>query len=511
MSLNCHLIKYKNIQQGGFIKDRIFESILEQKATIEDVLCALDAAGTKIVFIVENKSSNKLLGIFTDGDIRRAFLNGAMRDSIAIDHMKREFVHGRANNTKETNLLLVNDSIRDLPILDSKGCIVDFLSKNDISGLPVARPTLTGNEWKYVKECLDTGWISSQGSFVKKFEDDFAHFLKVPYAVSCSNGTTALHLAMLALGIGPGDEVIVPNITFAASANTVIHTGATPVFVDICPDHWTLDADQLKSLITKKTKAIMPVHLYGHPCDLDQIISIADEHNLYVVEDCAESFGAEYKGEQTGTFGHISCFSFFSNKVITTGEGGMCVTKDPVLNDRMRILRDHGMSKVKRYWHEIVGYNYRLTNIQAAMGLAQLEQAEVFLANRRLTARRYSERLKDLPGVTLPIEMSWAKNIYWLYSILIDENQVGLPKDVIMNALAREGIETRPFFYPLSQQPAFIAYSNGAYPVSENISKQGINLPTSNDTTLEEVERVSNALAKLFSDKFRRAYASLLS
>ena len=482
------------------MKDALFDSILPLSSTMRDVLVALDQCSAGIVFIVDARSSNRLLGVLTDGDARRAFLKGATMTSPVGEFMTREFVHGRAGSPRETNILLLSAMIRDLPILDENGVLTDFLSQEDRAGIPVTRPTLGGNELKYVTECITTKWISSQGAYVKQFEENFARFVHTSHAVTTSNGTTALHLAIAALGIGPGDEVIVPNLTFAASANAVIHAGAKPVFVDVSPEHWTLDPRKLEEAITPRTKAIMPVHLYGHPCDMDPIMEVARSRNLFVVEDCAESIGAQYRGRATGSIGHIGCFSFFSNKVVTTGEGGMCVTSDPALREKMMTLRDHGMSRAKRYWHEVVGYNYRMTNLQAAIGVAQLEQVEVFLANRRLMARRNEEQLAGLPGVTLPPELQWAKNIYWLYSILIDSKQVGISKEAIMRALAREGIETRPFFYPLHVQPAYAEHCHGSFPVSERLSRDGISLPTSNDTTTEEIVRVCTALRRILTD-----------
>jgi perosamine synthetase len=490
------------------MKNALYESIIKLESTMKDVLLALDRAGAGIVFVVDSPITNRLVGVFTDGDARRAFLRGAVMESPVEQFMTRDFVHGKAGNARETNILLLSGTIRDLPILDDSGVLIDFISREDVAGIPVTRPTLGGNELKYVTECINTNWISSQGAYVKRFEENFARFVQAGYAVTTSNGTTALHLAIAALGIGPGDEVIVPNLTFAASANAVLHAGGTPVLADVSLDHWTLDPAGLEKLITPKTKAIMPVHLYGHPCDMDPIMEIARKHNLYVVEDCAESIGAQYRGRSTGSIGHIGCFSFFSNKVVTTGEGGMCVTSDPELRQKMMILRDHGMSREKRYWHDIVGYNYRMTNLQAAIGVAQLEQVELFLANRRLMARRYAEELSQVPGIALPPEMSWAKNIYWLYSIQIDFKKLGVSKEMVMKALAREGIETRPFFYPLHIQPAYLQYAKGEFPNTELLSAQGISLPTSNDTTHEEIVRVCGSLKKILMNKDTRSRLS---
>jgi perosamine synthetase len=419
-------------------------------------------------------------------------------ESPVTDFMTRDFVFGKAGKPMETNVLLLGGTINDLPILDDNGALVSFISKEDVAGIPVTRPTLGGNELKYVTDCINSKWISSQGSYVKRFEEEFARLVQAKHAVSTSNGTTALHLALVALGVGPGDEVIVPDLTFAASASSVVHAGATPVFVDVSPDTWTLDPKKLEEAITPRTKAVMPVHLYGHPCDMDPIMEIAKSFSLFVVEDCAESIGATYRGRMTGGIGHVGCFSFFSNKVVTTGEGGMC---DLELKQKMATLRDHGMSRERRYWHECVGFNYRMTNLQAAIGVAQLEQVEGFLASRRRMARQYAEALSGLPGITLPPEAEWARNIFWLYSVLIDFDKIGISRDFLVKNLAKEGIETRCFFYPLHTQPAFKPWAKEPLPVSLHLSNLGINLPTSNDTTPAEICRVSAALRKVLTPR----------
>ena len=263
--------------------------------------------------------------------------------------------------------------------------------------IPVYQPELSGNEKKYVNECLDTNWISAKGRFVKDFEKGIAEYLGVNHAVSVSNGTVALHLALMTLGIGEGDEVILPSLTYVASANAVTYTGATPVFADSLYESWQIDPADVERKITDKTKAIMVVHLYGQPCDMDAIMKIAKAHNLYVIEDCAEAFGSKYKGRCVGGFGDISAFSFYGNKTITTGEGGMVVTNDKALAERAAHIKDQGMSLEREYWHDIIGYNYRMTNICAAIGLAQLEQADDFIARKIQVADWYKTYLKDTP------------------------------------------------------------------------------------------------------------------
>lgn len=472
----------------------ITQNILPLDAKLKDVLITLNKGVFGVVFISDERGC--IQGLFTDGDVRRAMINGAQLKEPVLGYMKKDFIFGSAAKSHEENIKLLSEKVRHLPILDEKGQLVDFLSWAEMWRLPVMEPMLGGNELKYVSDCITSNWISSQGSYVRSFEKDFAIFLATEHALTTTSGTTALHLALTALDVGPGDEVIVPDLTFAASANVVVHTGATPVFVDVSPEHWTIDPDLIEAAITDKTRAIMPVHLYGHPCNMDPIMEIARRHKLYIVEDCAEALGAQYKGRQVGTLGDAGCFSFFSNKVITTGEGGMIVTSNPKLYEKMVILRDHGMSKTKRYWHEMAGFNYRMTNLQAAVGLAQIEQIDSFLYKRREMAKHYESRLKGIAGITLPPEMKWAKNIYWLYSILINENSAGISRDELMKGLECEGIETRPFFCPLHSQPPY-PHTRDTLPNTGKLAAEGISLPSSNTLTLEEIDRVCANIKKL--------------
>lgn len=479
------------------MKKDIQLNILPADATLRDILNALNQGVLGIIFITDDRK--KLLGLFTDGDVRRALLQGGTFDSKACDFMVTNFSYGLEGQSKDELLRKLSGKVRHLPILNHQGQITDFLSWAEMWHMPIMEPTLGGNELKYISDCIATNWISSQGSYVNSFEKKFADYHGCAYSLSTSNGTAALHLALTALGVGPGDEVIVPDLTFGASANTVIHAGATPVFVDINPDSWTIEPERIQDALTAKTKAIMPVHLYGHPCDMDPIMDIAAKHGLYVVEDCAEALGAKYKNKFVGTIGDAGCFSFFSNKVITTGEGGMVITSNERLFERLKIWRDHGMTKEKRYWHEVPGFNYRMTNLQAAVGLAQLEQIDKFLGKRRHLAQTYNSFLKGTPGITTPPEMEWAHNIYWLYSILIDEQQLGISRDALRNGLSREGIETRAFFYPLHDQPPY-GHPKGSYPVATDISEKGISLPSSIGLTEEKIQVICYMIKKMILD-----------
>ena len=363
---------------------------------------------------------------------------------------------------------------------------------------PVAEPEIGEEELRNVVEAVKSGWISSKGEFIEKFERSFSKYIGVKHGVATSNGTVALHLALVALGIGQGDEVIVPDLTFAATINAVLYTGATPVIVDIDPNYWCIDPSKLEDAITPRTKAMIAVHLYGHPCDMDAIVEIAEKHDLYVIEDAAEAHGAEYKGRKVGSFGEISCFSFYGNKIITTGEGGMCLTNDDELAEKMKILRDHGMSPRKRYWHDSIGFNYRMTNLQAAIGLAQLGKIEKFLEKKRKIAKIYEEELSQLECITLHPEMPWAKCVYWLYSILIDEN-AKLSREELMRKLESQGIETRNFFYPLHEMPPYLGYAKPPYKASE-ISKRGLNLPSSVKLEEEDVIYIAQRIKEAVGD-----------
>ncbi|MFH1323972.1 MAG: DegT/DnrJ/EryC1/StrS family aminotransferase [Nanoarchaeota archaeon] len=348
--------------------------------------------------------------------------------------------------------------------------------------IPVAEPFLGEKELEYVTDCVKSGWISSMGKYVNLFEGGFSKYCNSKHGVAVSNGTVALHLALAALGIGKGDEVIIPDLTFVATANAVAYTGAKPVMADIDKETWCIDTEKIKDKLTKKTKAIIPVHLYGHPCDMDPIMELADGREIKVIEDAAEAHGAEYKGKKVGSIGHIGCFSFYGNKIITTGEGGICLTDDEKLAERMRFLKDHGMSKEKRYWYDEIAYNYRMTNIQAALGVAQLEKIDKIVEAKRKNAQIYNSLLKGLKDIVLPAEKEWAKNVYWMYSILVDN------RDELIKKLEKNGIDSRPFFYPIHQLPMYKL--DGQFPVSNEVSIKGINLPSSPTLAREQIEHI---------------------
>lgn len=358
--------------------------------------------------------------------------------------------------------------------------------------IPVATPTFPGNEKAYVLDCLESSWISSSGKYIPLFEESFARFCEVRFALSCCNGTVALHLALLALGVGPGDEVIVPTLTYIATANAVTYCGARPVFVDSEQDTWNMDPALLEARITPRTRGIIVVHLYGHPANMDAIMSIARKHGLFVIEDAAEAHGALYKNRKVGSIGDLATFSFYGNKVITTGEGGMVCTNDDALARKIHQLKGQGQDFNRRYWFPIVGYNYRMTNIEAAIGLAQLERIDWHLARRREVAAWYRDYLAHVPSVLFSPEAPWARSVFWLSSVVLEADQVD--RDQVMVRLLNEGIETRPFFYPMHTLPPYV--DGGDYPVAEKLAYHGINLPSAANLSKSQVERVVAALAK---------------
>lgn len=360
--------------------------------------------------------------------------------------------------------------------------------------IPVAAPALVGNEKKYVMDCLDSTWISSSGKYIEQFENGFAEFCGVKHALSCSNGTVALHLALLALGIGPGDEVIVPTLTFVATANAVVYCGATPVFVDSEPQTWNMDVNLVRERITDRTRAIIAVDLYGHPMDMDPLVELAREHNLFVVEDAAEAHGAEYKGRRTGSLADIATFSFYGNKIITTGEGGMVTTDDDQLAQRVRQLKGQGQDPTRRYWFPVVGYNYRMTNVAAAIGLAQLEKVHWHMERRRENAAIYRKYLAGNPKFTLSPEMPWAKQAYWIHCVVLNE-EVTKSRDEVAADLQRAGVETRPFFYPMHTLPMYVESAVGqSFPVAERLATRGLNVPSSASLSEEEIAYVCRTL-----------------
>ena len=389
----------------------------------------------------------------------------------------------------ELNLKELGELAKIIPGQEPKLEISPTLRKK----IPVCEPKLDGNELRYVTKCFETSWISSAGENIQKFEQEFAQACGAKYGVSCTSGTAALHLALATLGVGRGDEVIIPTFTMIATANAVTYTGAKPVLVDSEPNTWNINVKKIEEKITHRTKVIMPVHTYGHPADMDKILDIAKKYNLYVVEDAAEAHGSEYQGRKIGSMGDIACFSFYANKIITTGEGGMLTTDNEEMAKIARDLRGHAFSEERHFWHNYIGFNYRMTNLQAAIGLAQMEKFDENVRRRIQNAKLYNSMLKNIKGITLPPQTKGVKNVYWMYSILVND-EFGITRDELRKKLAKRGIETRTFFIPIHLQPIYFRRYNERFPVAEELCAKGMYLPSASTLTKEEIEYVVDSI-----------------
>lgn len=445
--------------------------------TIIDVFKKINLNEFGACFYVSD--TGKLLGVLTDGDIRRALIKENSIDILASDIVNNNFLYGFIDENIKDWAEKISKKVKFLPLVDRNFILKNVYLTDQPIFLPISSPNLGYKETSYLADAVSSGWISSSGHYVKSFEKEFAAFVGVRFANTTSNGTTALHLALLALGIGPGDEVIVPDLTFAATINAVFHCGATPVIVDIEKQSWCISADCIKKVISKKTKCIIVVHLSGQVADMGAIMSVAEENGLFVIEDCAEAHGARFKGNTVGSIGDIGCFSFFANKIITTGEGGMCVTKNNELHERMRLIKNHGMSEEKKYWHTAIGYNYRMTNLQAAIGLAQLESINNYLDVRKNYEDLYKQILPEL-GFECEFQKDYPhrSRVTWLVSVLSKDLT---QKEKLFDHFSKNYTDIRPFFIPLSEMPIYKKYAPRDCIVSKEISKIGSFLPTFND------------------------------
>src|SRR6266550_3195130 len=445
--------------------------------------CLDNGLGTCL--IVED--DQRLVGRISLDDIRRGLVDGtAMVDPTLEWHL----ANGGASATRLRNDI-VHDGILQA-VVDPSGHLTGVLIDRSSQPVQVAMPHMTRHEFRSLLDAFISGWISSKGPNVQKFEEDFSRFVGVRHGVAVSNGTVALHLALVALGIGPGDEVIVPDLTFAATINAVLYCGATPVIVDVDCQTWCMSLESVKHACTAQTKAIIPFHLYGRPAEIGPIAEFARSRRIAVVEDCAEAHGARYGGRAVGQFGDVSCFSFYANKIVTTGEGGMCLTDSQDLAKSLSVLRDHGMSPDRSYWHERVGYNYRITNLQAAIGQSQLWRVNEVLQRNARIAQLYHEALEGIPGVRFPPALpDEYEPVVWMACVQVPADR-RLP---LMRAANEAKIETRSFFHPLSALPPYEKYGR-VCPNSVELSATGVNLPTSRAVDEKIVERV----ARVFHD-----------
>jgi perosamine synthetase len=369
--------------------------------------------------------------------------------------------------------------------------------------IPVNEPLLNDQALKYLEECIRTGWVSSEGRFIKEFENRWAAFCGMNFGVAMSSGTGALEAAVACLGLEPGDEVIMPTFTIISCAQAIIKAGAVPVLVDSDPRNWCLDVGQVADRITPRTRALMPVHMYGHPADLDPLIELAGKHDLFIVEDAAEAHGAEYKGRKVGGFGDLSCFSFYANKIITCGEGGMVLARRVDHAEHLRSLRNLCFRQDRRFYHTEIGSNFRLTNLQAAVGLSQVERIDEHVAKKRWIGQSYNDRLGGLSQLILPPEELWAKSVYWMYGVVLTEE---IPYDATEFArrLKQAGVDTRPFFLGMHAQPVLQArglFAGEHYPVADWLASRGLYLPSGLTLTETQIEEVCQAVQKVLEKK----------
>jgi perosamine synthetase len=465
--------------------------------TIRQAMQAINEGSVGACIVVEQ--DHRYYGLITDGDIRRALLSGAELNDQIQTITNQNSVTAREGDDYNTILSQMSQKVRHIPILDPQSQVKDFIYFAVRQSIPIARPTLEGNELKYVTECVAGNWISSKGKYVVKFEQEFADYCGCKYGLAVSNGTAALHLSLATLGITQGDEVLIPSLTFIATANAVAYTGAKPVFIDSEIDTWNIDPLQLEAAITPMTKAIIPVHLYGQPVKMKMVMDLAHRHGLYVIEDAAEAHGAEVMGTKVGSIGDMGCFSFFGNKIITTGEGGMLITNNKSFYDKAKILRDHGMSPHKKYWHDQIGFNYRMTNIQAAIGCAQVEKIESILEEKLRIAETYKKYLSGLRSIILAPENEWSQNVFWMYAIILDiqGKDNAQIREHVLGALDEAGIESRPFFYPIHIMPPY--QSTLTLPIAEKLSQCGLVLPSYTEIQDDEIEKVCQVIIQEIS------------
>ena len=449
-------------------------------STSESLIAAIEKCldnGLGTCLVVGDK--RHVVGRISLDDIGKAVLDGALLDPRLDQHIER-FSH-RLHNDSSVD----KDVLR--PVLDASGRLVGVDIDRSSQRIQVARPDMSHREFRSILDAFLSSWISSKGPYVDKFEQEFRAFIGTDHGVAVSNGTVALHLGLLALGIGPGDEVIVPDLTFAATINAVLFCGATPVIVDVDRRTWGISLAGVQQAVTPRTKAIIPVHLYGRPVEIGPIAAFAAKRGIGIIEDCAEAHGARYEGRPVGQFGDVDCFSFYANKIVTTGEGGMCLTNSPELAQSIRLLRDHGMTPSRSYWHERVGYNYRITNLQAAIGYSQLWRIEEVLDRNREIANAYRTALQGIPGVKFPPPMDAVyEPVVWLASVQVPAAK----RDQLLMAASEARIEMRPFFHSLSTLPPYEKYAR-VCPNSLELSATGINLPTSRAVDDQVIDRIA--------------------
>ena len=450
--------------------------IVPETFKLKNCLKILEKNANGLVFVCNKKK--KLMGVITDGDIRRYLIRKPNLNSLVTNVMKKNLVSLPVNSKPEKIREKFSSLIKFIPLVDSNNKIVDIASIYRFSLLPLYEPYLKGNERKYINRCIDSGWIS-KGEYVKKFEEAFGRRIGASNTISVTNGTTAIQLALLTLGVGQGDEVIVPSLTFAAVYNAVIFSGAKPVMIDINLETLGLNHRLIEKKITKKTKAIIPVHLYGCPVDIENICKIAKKFNLFVIEDCAEGLGSYYKKKHVGIFGDAGTFSFYGNKTISTGEGGMVVFKSKKNFNKAMLIKNNGMSDKKAYWHEDYGLNFKMTNVQAGIGLAQVEQFSKILNKKKQITNYYIKKLSKLKTVQLVKTPKECVNSYWLFTIILN-NQSKISRDKLIKKFLLNGIEAKRVFFSADEMHVYKKYitRKEIFPNSKQVSANGLCLPS---------------------------------
>ena len=469
---------------------------INSNSSIREALLKLNDNGYGVCFVT---SQRVLVGVLTDGDIRRYLLNNNNLDCEISKVMNRDFFSLPVESDEKTIRRSFSSEIKIIPLCDKQGLLVDYADSFKNHRIPVIEPEFNGQELNYLEDCIKSTWISSQGAYVRRFEMMFEDMHPGMHAIAVSNGTVALHLALKSLGVSDGDEVIVPDLTFAATVNAVLYCNAVPVLCEVDPETWCIDAKEAEMLISERTKAIIPVHLYGQLCEMDAIMDLSKRYNLKLLEDCAESIGSKWKGKPSGMFGDAATFSFFGNKTISTGEGGMLLIRDHNIAKQAIMLRDHGMNPNKRYWHDVVGFNYRLTNLQAAIGVAQMERLDEFIAKKRKIASIYKEHLKHIDCIEkFPIENIDNIHSHWLYTVILRQD---IDRDRVIDLLMEAGVEARPVFYSMHIMPPYKSFKKSAKLTNSLfISKQGISFPSSVGISFNEIKHVCDSLIRILGD-----------
>ncbi len=480
------------------MKKKIENIIINKNSRLLDAIKKINSNTFGICFVVDK--NKKIIGSISDGDIRKKILRGVKMNIPVVKVMNKKVKSAHYLSNSENIFKLLNNKIKIIPLVNDKKIIIDFVSFHSADKISLIKPDLKGNELKYLTRCINTGWVSSQGEYINKFENKFSKFTKLKNALAVSNGTVALQLAISTFNIGHGDEVIVPDLTFASPVNAIIHAGAKPVLVDVKKNTFCMDENKIENAITKKTKAIIVVHLYGHPAEMSKILKICKKRKIIIIEDCAEALGSKYKNKHVGSFGDAATFSFFGNKTITTGEGGIVCFKSKKFKEKANILRDHGMSKKTKYWHLKIGYNFRMTNLQAAVGTAQFERATMFLRKKFFIVKNYKKYLQNEKDLIIPKNYGPVRNSYWLYTLTL-KGKLKLDRDKIINYLWRHGIESRKVFYPISKMPIYKAYVKKNNIInSQKLHESSLSLPSSG-INLKQIKNICFLVKRYIENK----------